>query len=242
VVAIGAIEEIQELDEILMETLNVPVRRQVYYNYFSCSEAVKKILSDSKRLSYFNVIASVLLFDRVKVDLTSEERKLQKKLEARGREMLKTGILVMLLLSLIFAGFMTKFIAKKSYLQNLTARYQPIREDAKKVELLFSKTQGIKDFLTSRGTALETLAELYEATPLEVRLTGIKYEESGKFLVKGTASVKAVIFTFVANLEKSDVFKTVKTKHVTSRSENGQDVADFEINCIIDRKGFTVAA
>ena len=77
------------------------------------------------------------------------------------------------------------------------------------------------------------------ATPDEIRLSGIKYDETGKYTVKGTSALKASVFTFVANLEKSDVFKTVKTKYVTSRSENGVDVADFEINCVVNRKGFS---
>ena len=33
--------------------------------------------------------------------------------------------------------------------------------------------------------------------------------------------------------DKTRIFKNVKTKYVTSRSEGGRDVADFEINCIV---------
>ena len=238
VIATGSFGDIQALDEILTETLNVPVKRQLYYNYFSASDAAKSTMVSARQVSYFNVVSSVLLFDKMKVDLTSEEKKLQKKLEERGKEMFKTGILTLLLLSLVFAGFLTKVATKKTYLQQLTARYHPVREEAKNLEAMFSKTQGIKDFLTSRGVALETLSELYQATPLEIRLTGIKYDENGKYTIKGTSTLKASIFTFVANLEKSDVFKTVKTKYVTSRNDNGMDVADFEINCLVDRKGF----
>jgi hypothetical protein len=42
------------------------------------------------------------------------------------------------------------------------------------------------------------------------------------------------VFSFVSELDKSSVFKNVKTKYVNSRNENGRDVADFEINCLIE--------
>ena len=100
----------------------------------------------------------------------------------------------------------------------------------------FSKTQAIKEYLATRGDSIETLSELYDTLPLEVRVSEIKYEDGEKFTVKGTSAAMASVFTFVSNLEKSSKFKTVKPKYVTSRNENGADVADFEIAAVIDPK------
>ncbi len=53
--------------------------------------------------------------------------------------------------------------------------------------------------------------------------------------VKGTASAISSVFNFVTNLERTKIFKGGKTKYVTTRNENGVDVADFEIACELNR-------
>ena len=65
--------------------------------------------------------------------------------------------------------------------------------------------------------------------PGDVRLSAVRYEEGTKFTVKGSSNTMASVFTFVTSLEKSQKFGGVKTKYVTSRSEGGLDMADFEI-------------
>ena len=113
--------------------------------------------------------------------------------------------------------------------------YRPVRESAKQREQTLAKTELVKSYLISRGNSLKALTELYDATPLDIRLTEIKYDESSqKFGLKGTSSVMSSVFSFVSDLDKASIFKNVKTKYVTSRSEAGRDVADFEINCLID--------
>ena len=39
----------------------------------------------------------------------------------------------------------------------------------------------------------------------------------------------ASVFTFVTEIEKISQFENVRTRHVTSRTEHGVDLADFEI-------------
>jgi Tfp pilus assembly protein PilN len=65
----------------------------------------------------------------------------------------------------------------------------------------------------------------------------MRYEEGSKFVIKGTSTSMASVFGFVTNLEKSKKFANVKTKYVTNRNERGVDVADFEIECLINIEG-----
>ena len=225
----GVAAETTDLDELFSETLHIPIRHQTYFNHFAISEKAKGVASSSKLVSFFNLIAPLLLFDKMKIDLVSEDRKLKMQLEQRGHEMMKTGILLMVLLGLVFVFVAGKVYFKSTYLSNLKTRYKSVKDDAKLLEQQFLKTQVIKDYLANRGRSLETLIELYDVLPKDVRLSDIKYEDGEKFSVKGTSKTMASVFAFVSNLDKSSKFKNVKTKYVTTRNEDGADVADFEV-------------
>ena len=221
------------LDTLLTETLKMNLKHQTYYNHFTISEPTRAIASSFKQLSFFDLIAPLLLFDKLKIDLISEERRLKIQLEGRAREILKTGLFVLLLLAAAFGGFVEKVYFKRTYLQSLTARYKPVKEEAKSLEQQFAKIQLVKDAIQNRGHSLETLTELYDTLPEDVRVSEIKYDESTGFSVKGSSAVRTSVFNFVANLEKSKIFKNAKTKYMTTRNETGKDISDFEIAALL---------
>jgi len=220
---------------VLNEAFKIPLKRQSYAECFNFSESARGAIFSSKIISPLNLIAPMLFHDKIKMDLISEEKKIKAQLEKRAGEMLKMGILILILFSLIFVDVISKIYFKKAYLQQITAHTLPVRDSAKQLEQLLAKTDLVKSYLVNRGNSLEALTELHDLTPLDTRLTEIRYNESSeKFSIKGTAAVMASVFLFVSELEKSSIFKNVKTKYVTNRNENKRDVADFEINCLID--------
>lgn len=232
----GVAAETTDLDDLFSETLHIPIRHQTYFNHFAISDKAKEVASSSKLISFFNLIAPLLLFDKVKLDLVSEDRKLKMQLEKRGRDMMKTGIFMMVFLALVFVLVAAKVYFKSTYLANLKSRYKTAESDAKQLEQQFLKTQVIKDYLGNRGRSLETLIELYDVLPKDLRLSDIKYEDGERFAVKGTSKTMASVFAFVSNLDKSSKFKNVKTKYVTTRNEDGVDVADFEIDANVKKE------
>lgn len=227
----GAAAQSQEFDDLFLETFHLPVKHQSYIGSVAMSAEAKSAAEQAKRVSYFQTIAPLLLHDRVRVDLTTDERKLKIALEKRARQMMWTGVMALVILSLIFSNLALNVYVKKAYFARLEARYKPVREEARDLEKAFAKIKAVKGYLAERGRSLEALTSLYETAPLDVRLSAIKYDEGGKMSIKGTSSVMASVFAFVANLEQSQRFTGVKTKYVTSRSEKGVDVADFEITC-----------
>jgi hypothetical protein len=45
----------------------------------------------------------------------------------------------------------------------------------------------------------------------------------------------SVVFSFVDSMEKSKIFKDVKTKYTSKRKDGTKDVADFEITCAFEK-------
>ena len=107
----GVVAEINDLDDLFTETFHIPIRHQTYFNHFAISSAARAVAASTKLVSFFNLVAPMLLFDRMKIDLTSDEKKLKIHLERRGRQMLVTGVLTMTLLSLTFGAFASKMYA-----------------------------------------------------------------------------------------------------------------------------------
>ncbi len=233
----GVLNRVPDIEEIVSDALSIPLKKQPYGDLFPLSDEAKASVQASDKASFLNVLSTVFLAEKLKVDLTSEEKRLKIALEKRGREMFKMGIVTMIIFSLFFANIMTKISFKKAYLKQITTHYLPVRDSARQLEQMLAKTELVKSYLVSRGTSLETLTELYDATPLDAKLTEIKYDESsGKFSVKGTSAVMSSVFTYVSELDKSSIFKNVKTKGVNARNDGGRDVADFEINAMIETK------
>ncbi|OGW83191.1 MAG: hypothetical protein A3C47_05490 [Omnitrophica bacterium RIFCSPHIGHO2_02_FULL_51_18] len=233
----GVAAETNQLDDLFSETTHIPIKHQTYFNYFAISDEARAVAASSQHISFFNVIAPLLLFDKIKIDLVTEETKLKRDLESRGREMMKTGILALVLLFIVFLILIEQLYIKGEYLKNLTSRYNPVKEEAKGLEQLFMKTQIVKEYLSGRGASMEALAALCEALPPDTYLSEIKYDGVDKFSIKGTSKARTSSLDFVSQLEESPIFKNVTRKYSTTREEAGRSVSDFEITALMENKG-----
>ena len=159
--------------------------------------------------------------------------KLRKAVEERGKDLIKTGVLLLAIFVLVFSILISKIYFKNNYLQILNSKYEKLYGEAERLEKQFEKVTMIRNYLSSRGHSLEVLGGLHTAVPIELELNDIRFEQGAKFTVKGTANTMSTVFAFVDNMEKSEYFQDVKTRYTTKRKEGRRDVTDFEINCVL---------
>ncbi len=235
VIITGATTEVPELEKMLGDSLQIPVKAVSYLKGMQIQETAALVAAQATRLSFLNGIASALHSEELKVDLVPEEIKLKKALEARGRDLVTTGILALLLLIILLFTMGAQIYFKNAYLKKIGHEFTVIHEEAVKLENDSAKISLIKNYLFSRGYSLEVLTELYTISPLDLALNDIRYDDQGKFSVKGTADSMSAVFSFVDSMEKSKYFKEVKTKYTTKRKEGKKDVTDFEIGCLLGR-------
>lgn len=232
----GAIEEAKGLEATLTDSLQLPVRAVPYFRNLLISDEALKASSLAKRLSFLNVIAPLLAWEEIKVDLIPEEIKLRKSLEERGKDLIKTGVFILTALALICTILISKIYFKSAYLKNLYTNYQTLNQEAEKLERDFTKVSLVRNHLSGRGYSLEVLSELHNIAPLELEIDDIRYEKEGKFNIKGMAESMSTVFSFVGSIEKSQYFKDVKTKYTSQRKEGSRDVTDFEIVAILEKR------
>lgn len=228
----GAVGEIENLETSIQNTLDFPVKRWAYDKEIAIRKDAWPEGWEGGS-SFLTAIAPALLSDELTLDLAPEENKLRKTVEARGREVVKTGILSMICLGLICAIFLSHLYFGKARIHLLNQRYEPIRKEVRTLEESYTKTQLIRDYLKGRGKALGTLTDLHELVFPDIYLNEVKYEE-GRFSVKGTSVSRPVIFEFVSSLEESHYFKHVQTKYIVGRTEEGKEFSDFEITALIE--------
>jgi Tfp pilus assembly PilM family ATPase len=231
----GATEELKDLETMLNDMLHFPIRSVVYTRNLAISSEAAQCISNEKRISFLNVIAPLLVLDEIKVDLIPDEIKVRKSFEEKGRELIKTSILVLAIFVLIFSILISKIYFKSLYLKNLKSRYASLEGDAKKLEKDFTRVSLARSYLANRGTSLEALAEVYSIAPLDIELNNIRLDDKGRFTVRGTAESMSTVFSFVESMEKSKSFKDVKTKYTSKRKENLKDVTDFEITSFVNK-------
>lgn len=231
VILTGAIQELTGLENILNDALRLPLKVMPYFKNLSMREGAGKAASLTKRLSFLNVIASLITQQELKVNLIPEEVKLRKSFEERGKDLIKTGIFVLTIFVLVFSVLISKIHFKSAYLKKLNEKYLSLNKQVEEFESDFSRLGIIKNYLLKRGFPLEVLTELYNILPLEIELNDIKFDEQGRFSIKGTSESMSLVFSFVDGMGKSKYFKNVKTKYTTKRKVGLKDFTDFEITC-----------
>lgn len=225
----GAIEQVGELEAALNKSMHLPIKTLPYLKSIPITLEASRSVSLVKQLSFLHIVSALLSWDKLKVDLVPEEIKLRKSLEERGKELIKTGVLILTNFILVFFILVTGIYFKGLYLKKVNDKYRSLSEEAKKLEGDFDKINQIKSYLSLRGYPLEVLTELYNIVNPEIQLSDVRFDEQGKFSLRGTAESMSAVFTFVEDLEKSKYFKEVKSKYTTKRKEGTKDVTDFEI-------------
>lgn len=233
----GAIEEIKNLDVALNNGLHIPVKTEPYFKHISLSGEVIKGMPLIKHVSFLSVIASMIGREEIKVDLMPEEAKLSKSVEERGKDLIKTGIFVLTLFVLICFILISNIYFKGAYLNKLNGKEEELNKEALALEKNFTEVGLIRKYLSGRGYSLEVLNELYSLISMDTQVDDIKFDEQGRFSIRGTANTMSAVFSFVDRMEKSQYFKDVKTRYTTKRKEGARDVTDFEILASLEKEG-----
>jgi Tfp pilus assembly protein PilN len=182
-----------------------------------------------QNIALLSAAAPGLLVDELSVDLSSEESKFNRRMIERSKQMIKTGIFLMVLLGLLCFSVASHIYSKTVRLQQLTARYEPIKKEAQALEDTYTRVRTIKAYLATRGTALEVLTEISSLISPDLYLTDFKFETGKRVGIKGSSYEKSSIFSLVDAIGKSKLFKNVETKYITGRTEEGRELSDFEI-------------
>ncbi len=231
----GALEGLDGLDTFINEAVHIPVRSVAYLS--AIPKALKSFAAakDSQESSFLQVAGPLLALSECRSSFIPEEVKYKMTLARRARDLMVTAVALLTILVLFFMMMITAVYFKNAYLKKLEDKYQNLGSEAGKLEKEYQKNNLIRSYLSGRGSSVNALIQLYHLAPLDLNLSYIKFENGGKFIIRGTAESMATVFSFNGSMEKSKVFKDVKIKYTTKRIEGQKNFIDFEINCLIKK-------
>ncbi|MBN3039081.1 MAG: pilus assembly protein PilM [Candidatus Omnitrophica bacterium] len=234
IILIGAIDEIKEIKEHLDKNLYIPTTLISYLEQLPFKRQALDVAASAKEVSFLDVVSPLFAEAELSIDVTPKEIKLKKALEARGKAIIKMGVLSMGAFALICAILISKIYFKTTYLEQLLTHYQAVNKEAESLEKSYNKMSVLKSYLTNRGYSLEVLNDLYSVILEDIYLSHIKFQEGKEFQIKGSSLSMSTVFTLVSNMEKSPYFENVKTRYTTKRKEEDQDLTDFHIVCTLE--------
>jgi len=233
----GANEMLDDANKILETTLHIPIKKILNFENILINKEVEDIISSNKKISFLNIVSSLVVFDKVKVNIIPEEVKLKKIFEKRSKELIKTGIYLTISFVLFFCILLLKIYFKTLYLKNIKNEYQKLSSESEKLQKDYERIVFVKNYISNRGLSLEVLMELYNIIPQEVELSDIRLDAQKRLSLRGSADSMSMVFSFAEKLNKSKFFKDTKTRYTSKRKDStGIEVTDFEIVCIIGEK------
>jgi Tfp pilus assembly protein PilN len=149
--------------------------------------------------------------------------------------LLKAGILALGVFVLFFSILLSKIYFKAAYLKKLQAKFGLLNQETRELGKDFSKLSLIKNYLNNRFYSLEVLSELHSIAPPELELSDIRYDEKGKFSIRGTADSMSTVASLIENMKKTKYFKDVKRKYATQRHIGSKDLTDFEVSSSVNK-------
>jgi Tfp pilus assembly PilM family ATPase/Tfp pilus assembly protein PilN len=236
----GAAEDNPDIKDMLVERLGAPISFSPYFKNINISDSAFRDATANKGISFLDVISPLITTGHIETNFIPEEIKLRKQFVEKSQDLVKIGILAMVLLA-FFAGILiSKIYFKNFYLSNLAKKYKSVSEEAKGLESNFSRIEAVKNYLKDRGLSLEILTELYNLIPVDMRIKDVRLSAEGKFTLSGNARTMSTVFSFISNMQESKYFNKVETRRTTKRKEADEELVDFEIVCNISQQALKV--
>jgi len=167
-----------------------------------------------------------LEIDLMPKEVTSKNKKLQKKQEA-----LVTFSLIGFIVVLFFIFLSFKMYEKNRFLKMFSLKIDQMQPDIERLDTLLKKTEIVKDHEEKGRFIIEVLKRSYNLIPTDISISGLDYDGGESIFYKGASKDMSFILAFVKRLEKSGYFEKVEVKYATKKKVKGEEFTDFNIQC-----------
>jgi type IV pilus assembly protein PilM len=194
-------------------------------------------LSDGVTASFLGLLGAVREGTETSVNLIPLETKSHRISVQKRRALAVSTVLLAGILVVLGAVFNKKIQDKKTYLASLEKKLSETNPIAKELMLKKERLMLIKKQLSVEGTCLDILRELYNVIPQKTALTVFVYDDIQGVTIKGVSPAMSEVFELVPKLENSPYFEKVTTRSANQRKIKGQELTDFQIDCVITPQG-----
>ena len=127
------------------------------------------------------------------------------------------------------SGFVVGLKLQRKNLDRLKTAVEEVEGPAKEVEQLKNKFESLSAYADRSHSALECLREVTELLPDGVDLNSFAYKKQGTVSLRGECAAVDPIYNFFQALEKSELFKSVKTEPVSTKNVGAVQKSQFGV-------------
>ncbi|MBN1687886.1 MAG: pilus assembly protein PilM [Candidatus Omnitrophica bacterium] len=231
VVLTGVEGPLKNLVALLSRELSLPCEVVPMFREFRTivPETIRQNLEKAEG-SFVSVLGLAIEPQTCEVNLILPEIEIRKNLEERAKDLAFLGTMMLSLVTLVSAIAFHKYFLKITYLDALKAEYEAIEPEANDLERLVAKMKLAQEQAGGGQNFLEVLYDVRGVLPDSIYLTGLNFDDQEKSItIRGISEEMSSVFQLLSTLEAAPHLEFVKTRNVTKRKVDDQDVAEFEI-------------
>lgn len=235
----GAGKNISYLKEALGTQLKLPVTVGDPLNNMKVRSNIRVFRDEeAKYVSPSPLLGMAVKHKELKLDLTSNELRIQKNMEGKRQQITLTGILAASLVMVASLILLIQIYFKTTYLEEIKKEVAKIEKVAGHVERMRRQVYLAESRLDAELRSINVVKEIHQLTPREIYYTNIDIDEEGKVVLQGRASEMSNVFSFVTTLERSLYFEGVKNTYTTTKKDEAGEYTKFEIICMFEGEEF----
>jgi Tfp pilus assembly protein PilN len=226
---------------ILLETTNkqipLSIERLNYLEKIKFPEDLRSKIIHSQT-SFVPLIGLGLEDLPSSLDLLPAESKEKKKRACRYNEQLHLTLWGLGIILVWIAIFIKALDNQALYLGRIKDKLNKITKEAKPLEDMENRLRLLNAHTQKKWSSLSLLSEIHKLLPPEASLASLSYDARGELVLRGQAQDLSRVFSFVAQLEGSPLFKQaqVKVRYASKIKIKTAEVVDFEIICLQEEK------
>lgn len=232
----GAVEIGRDLKPILDDALKVPTEPVTYSRQIVISDEASSMILADRRVSFLGVVAAIYSYRETTVDLVPDEIRSKMLFEQQTREVVKTGVLVMMIVLLVAGILFNKIWVRNVQVSRLSSFYQSDLLNAKRMGAEWARIEALEDILQEGSPSLEVLRDVFSILPDDVRLKSVRFDrerDTKGLVIKGEAGDRKAVHAMMRDLTDSKLFSQV----ITGRQVSGEKYVNFEIWCDLAGRG-----
>lgn len=180
------------------------------------------------------VVAGVEAGDGLaRINLLPAEWPQQRRARARRRRWIQMGAAAAALYGMALLGLGIATAARHHQIQQLRAEKRRLTPEYQAARQLNSELLAIQAQLDDRYSALEVLREVALVLPDNLKLNSFSYRRDEGVTLKGQALDATSVYALVERLQRSGLFREVKTGGGGVRTEPGTGLTRFEVTATL---------
>lgn len=232
VILMGVEKKLKELAEIIKKQVALPVE------IFSCAEKInipenlsEKILNSDN--SFTSLIGLGLERIEESLNLLPQGIKTEVKKVSQRNEYLKLILYILGIILFLSLGVAKNLHNKAIYLEQLKSELNKIAQEARPLEEIEKRFGLLQNRSQARASSLDLLYEIFKTMPPDITLSSFSYEEDNQVILRGQTPELNSVYTFVTELQNSEVFKnfSIKPRYATKKKTQAGEIMDIEIVC-----------